>query len=70
MDISRLREMEALARKHAQLDEKTAARWTEEAKIYARLVIIEERAAHLKEMAPKIWERAKKSPAQDGAVSY
>jgi hypothetical protein len=51
------REMEALAREHAELDKKAAVRWIEEAEIWARLQVIEERSARLREGAPAIWER-------------
>ena len=63
------REMEALAREHAELDKKAAVRWIEEAEIWARLQVIEERSARLREGAPEIWERHAKEKTHDAASS-
>jgi hypothetical protein len=47
------REMEALARRQAALDKRAAVRWNEEADIWARLQVIEELSARLREGAPE-----------------
>jgi hypothetical protein len=55
--LVRYRAMEKQARQHARLDVKTAERWKEEAEIWARLLVNEERAARLQAMKPEIWAR-------------
>jgi hypothetical protein len=55
--LARYRAMAELARQHARLDVKTAERWQEEADIWAKLLVNEQRAARLKAMSPEIWAR-------------
>jgi replicative DNA helicase len=43
MTIARYRAMEELCRRHAELDETTAARWLEEAELCSQLMKVEQR---------------------------
>lgn len=50
--FARYRAIEEACRRHAELDEKTASRWLEEAELWSKLVEIEYRLQILGEVQP------------------